>query len=75
MRDEKGIDEKILAVPVAEPRFDEIHDIKDVQKHLLLEIENFFNTYKLLEDKETRVEGWKGAREAKAVLKKYSPRK
>ena len=75
MRDEKGIDEKILAVPVAEPRFDEIHDIKDVQKHWLLEIENFFNTYKLLEDKETQVEGWKGAREAKAVLKRYSPRK
>jgi inorganic pyrophosphatase len=36
-----------------------------------VEIENFFNTYKLLEGKESYVEGWKGAEEARAVLKRY----
>ena len=41
MRDEKGIDEKVLAVPVADPRFDDIDDISDVQGHWLVEIENF----------------------------------
>ena len=72
MRDEKGIDEKILGVPVADPRFDGINDISDLQKHWLLEIDNFFNIYKTLEGKESSVEGWKGAEEARAVLKKYS---
>jgi inorganic pyrophosphatase len=72
MRDEKGIDEKILAVPVGDPRFDEIQDIRDLQKHWLAEIENFFNTYKVLESKYSYVEGWRGAEEAQAVLEKYS---
>jgi inorganic pyrophosphatase len=73
MRDEHGVDEKILGVPVADPRFEGINDISDLQKHWLAEIENFFDTYKLLEhNKETRVEGWKGAEAARAVLKKYA---
>lgn len=71
MRDEKGVDEKILGVPLADPRFDEINDITQVQKHWLAEIENFFSTYKLLEKKETSVEDWKDARTAREVLKKY----
>jgi inorganic pyrophosphatase len=71
MRDEKGIDEKILAVPVADPRFDGIEDIGDLREHWLLEIRNFFGTYKLLEGKESLVEDWKNAKEAKAILKKY----
>lgn len=72
MRDEKGTDEKVLAVPVADPRFKDIDDISGLQKHWLLEIENFFHTYKMLEGKESRVEGWKGSSEAKALVKKYS---
>ncbi|MEA3407713.1 MAG: inorganic diphosphatase [Chloroflexota bacterium] len=71
MRDEAGIDEKILAVPVADPRFEEIQELDDVGVHWLREIENFFDTYKLLEEKESVVEGWRGAEEARAVLRKY----
>jgi len=62
MRDEKGIDEKILAVPVSDNKFDEIQDISDLSKHWLEEIENFFQTYKMLESKESRVEGWRAVR-------------
>ncbi len=71
MRDEQGVDEKILGVPVADPRFEGIEDIAQIQKHWLVEIENFFNTYKVLEGKETHVEEWEGAEQAKAVLKRY----
>jgi inorganic pyrophosphatase len=74
MRDEKGTDEKILGVPVADPRFDGIKDISDLQEHWLLEIRNFFDTYKLLEGKAVAVEGWQGAKEARALLKKYTSR-
>ncbi len=72
MRDEKGIDEKILGVPVADPRFDGIRDITEVQQHWLAEIENFFATYKVLEEKETRVEGWRDAATARDTLARYS---
>lgn len=58
MRDEKGPDHKIIAVPVADPRFDEVTDLGDVAQHWLREIENFFATYKTLEAKETEVIGW-----------------
>jgi len=71
MVDEKGTDEKILGVPVADPRFDGIEDIADLQSHWLAEIENFFATYKMLEGKETTVKGWGGIKEARKVLKKY----
>jgi inorganic pyrophosphatase len=71
MRDEQGVDEKILGVPIADPRFDGINDITQVQKHWLTEIENFFGTYKLLEGKETHIEAWQGVEEAKAVLRRY----
>jgi inorganic pyrophosphatase len=72
MRDEKGIDEKILAVPTADPRFEGIGDISALQRHWLVEIENFFATYKVLEGKESCVERRGDAEEARAVLKKYS---
>ena len=72
MRDEKGVDEKVLGVPVADPRFDGIYDLPDLQRHWLVEIDNFFDTYKLLEDKEVLVEGWGGADEAWRLLHKYS---
>lgn len=72
MRDEKGVDEKILAVPVSDPKFDEIQDISDLSKQWLAEIENFFNTYKMLERKESSVEGWRGGEEARAIIKKYT---
>jgi inorganic pyrophosphatase len=68
MHDEKGVDEKILAVPVGDPRFEEVHSLDDVRAHWLKEIENFFATYKLLEDKFTELEGWDDAEVALTVI-------
>jgi inorganic pyrophosphatase len=58
MRDEKGPDEKILAVPLGDPRFQSVVDLNTLDPHWLREIENFFQTYKALEDKWTEVVGW-----------------
>jgi len=69
MRDEKGPDHKVLAVPVGDPRFDEIRDLGDLSHHWLLEIETFFQTYKALEDKITDVEGWENAEAAWTLIK------
>ena len=64
MRDEKGPDQKIIAVPVADPRFDNVNDLSDLAPHWLLEIENFFATYKTLEAKDTHILGWHGRQAA-----------
>lgn len=62
MRDEAGPDEKILAVPARDPRWEGIRDLTDLsgmQDHLLEEIAHFFDVYKDLEPgKETAPEGW-----------------
>lgn len=60
MRDEKGEDFKVLAVPVNDPRFSHYRQLDQVGKHWLKEIETFFATYKLLEGKNTDIKGWHG---------------
>ena len=68
MNDEKGRDHKILAVPLGDPRFSRVHDLSDLDPHWLREIENFFQTYKALEDKWTEVLGWEDAAAAERVI-------
>jgi len=68
MQDEKGPDQKILAVPIGDPRFASIRDLHDIDQHWLREIENFFQTYKALEDKWTDVVGWEDAAVAARVI-------
>jgi len=58
MSDEKGPDFKILCVAVADPHQAHVEKLADVRPHRLVEIENFFKTYKLLEDKTVEVVGW-----------------
>jgi inorganic pyrophosphatase len=69
MRDEKGPDQKILAVPVGDPRYAEIHDLAGIGQHWLREIENFFQTYKALEEKWTDVVGWEDVASAWRVIR------
>ena len=68
MSDEKGDDQKVLAVPVGDPRFQDVHELGDLPSHWLREIETFFATYKLLEDKKTEVKGWHSREEALALI-------
>jgi len=63
-------DEKVLAVPLADPYYAEQHDLGDVPRHYLKEIEHFFQVYKDLEGKHTETRGFEGAEAARqAVLK------
>lgn len=74
MSDEKGKDEKVLAVPVHDPRFDHINDLQDMPEHVLKEIEHFFRVYKDLEKKETIIEGWEGRVEAAKLIEECAAR-
>jgi inorganic pyrophosphatase len=68
MSDEKGSDFKILAVPATDPRYNHVRKLADLGAHFLREIEAFFDTYKLLEPKNTSVVGWHDVDEAWSVI-------
>ncbi|MFN8521117.1 MAG: inorganic diphosphatase, partial [Chloroflexota bacterium] len=68
MRDEQGGDFKILCVAVGDPHQAHVKRLSQVRPHRLVEIENFFQTYKLLEDKTVEVIGWHDADRAREVL-------
>jgi inorganic pyrophosphatase len=74
MWDEKGPDEKILCVPVADPFWNYIHQLSDVPQHLLKEIEHFFAVYKDLEEKKTGTEGWQGLDAALRIIEESQQR-
>ena len=52
MIDSGESDNKIIAVPIDDPRWDDVLDLKDINKHTLKEIEHFFATYKKVQGKE-----------------------
>ncbi len=58
MMDQGDKDNKILMVAEGDPRFKHIKTYKDLPEHTLKEIANFFQTYKILENKKTEVLGW-----------------
>lgn len=68
MADEKGPDEKVICVPVSDPIWNKHNDLKDVNAHLIKEIEHFFKVYKDLEQKKVDVEGWGDLQEANAII-------
>ena len=75
MEDEKGGDNKIIAVPdkKVDPRFGKVEDIKDLREHIKKEIEIFFADYKKLETEKyehVKVKGWEGVEKAKEMIKK-----
>ena len=68
MTDDKGQDEKILAVPVNDPRFNERRKLSDVRQHVLLEIEHFFRIYKELEKKFVDIDKWYDVKDTKKLI-------
>ena len=63
-------DAKIIAVPVGDPRFADVQDLKDINKHTLKEIEHYFTTYKKLQNKEVIIRGIAGKAEAMKAFEK-----
>lgn len=68
MWDEKGPDQKILCVPVSDPQWNWVKGLDDVPPHLLKEITHFFQVYKDLEKKKTKVGDWLDKDEAKRII-------
>lgn len=72
MQDEKGTDDKIIAVAKHDPTYATIREVKNLPRHTLIEIEHFFTSYKELEGKHVKSFGWNGAAEAKQAIERAS---
>jgi inorganic pyrophosphatase len=69
MRDEKGQDDKIIAIHVDDPEYEHYRDVSELPPHRLRELERFFLDYKVLEHKTVNVEEFRGPRDAEQIVR------
>ncbi len=68
MIDGGEIDNKIICVPTKDPRFTDILSMDDLPAHTTKEIQNFFETYKLLQKKTVEIKGFDSAERARQEI-------
>ena len=70
MIDSGDSDVKVLAVPVDDPRYNDVTELNHVYGHILRELEHFFAEYKTLQGKKVEILGWKGREEAEKAIER-----
>jgi len=69
MDDDGEKDDKVVAVPSEDPRYDHVQDVEDLSNQQKDEIAEFFETYKNLEaGKQTETLGWEDSQAAKDAI-------
>ena len=69
MRDDKGQDDKIIAVHVDDPEYVQYREISELPPHRVRELERFFLDYKVLEHKAVSVGGMRGRTDAEQMIR------
>jgi inorganic pyrophosphatase len=69
MRDEKGQDDKIIAVHYNDPAYNIYEDISALPRHVVRELRRFFEDYKILENKEVIVDTLRGRIDANNAIR------
>ena len=68
MIDQEQMDDKIIAVAAKDPSVNHIHRIEDLPQHFLLELRNFFEQYKVLENKKVAIDNFQDPQVAGKVI-------
>ncbi len=68
MEDDKGVDDKVLCVPLHDPTWNRLETLEDLGEQLRDEIAHFFSVYKDLERKTVTVDGWYSREDALAEI-------
>lgn len=69
MSDEKGQDDKIIAVHADDPAYNGYQDISNLPGHIIKEVQRFFEDYKILENKEVVIDNLRGRYDAVNCIK------
>jgi inorganic pyrophosphatase len=69
MSDDKGRDDKIIAVHVDDPEYEHYRDIAELPPHRLKEVERFFLDYKVLENKVVNIDDLRGRARAEETIR------
>ena len=69
MKDEKGVDDKLIAVLADDPEYSHYRDVKDLAPHRMRELKQFLVDYKVLENKQVDVDQMGSRDEAVRVLR------
>ena len=69
MRDDKGVDDKIVAVSVRDPSFEGYMDKSQLPAHVLRQVQRFFQDYKVLENKQVVIEDLLGPEDAVRIIR------
>lgn len=69
MLDQGEADDKIIAVHADDPEYAHFTEIKELPPHRMLEVQRFFEDYKVLEKKTVKIERFDGAVQARKVIR------
>jgi inorganic pyrophosphatase len=69
MVDDKGPDDKIIAIHADDPEYAHYRDISELPPHRLVEVERFFLDYKVLEHKAVSVGDMRGPADAERTIR------
>ena len=69
MRDDKGIDDKIVAVSVSDPAFADYRHKDQLPAHVMREVRRFFEDYKALEQKRVIIDDLLGPDDAIRIIR------
>src|ERR1700745_3430801 len=64
MEDDKGVDDKVLCVPLSDPAWNTHEELDDLPEPLLRESAHCSSVYRDLEQKKVKVDGWHSREEA-----------